>query len=344
MKIRKLTAARLAVLAGVTFVASLHAAPVSVSNAAYAASFVRDCRSLGNLGNVPDRCEVNGDFSQAPGVSTLKEIQETLVLGGTATSAQATNPLGIVGGQATRSNIDASGAAGQLVLKQGAFADEYARVSGHSLGLQSFLYDGTGSNRLTISNTLTFTSNVAPSADLMAPIADPTVYGRARVSVFSMLVDALTYDTGIGFSSLVQTTGFKDAAATTAGGDYRLDAEWESVGFSAGETVFVDIALEVDRYYFVESYLGLWALFGGEIDSTNSFVSQLGTTVDDGGSPVFLPGLAATGLTPSAGSDTPLVIVTAVGTVAEPGTLAMGMLSLALLVWSRARRGSVSAD
>ena len=231
------TLARWTLIAAAAAAASAHAAPVSVSNAAYAASFVRDCRSLGNTGSTPDRCEVNGNFAQGPGVSTLKEVQEQLVLGGTLASVQATNPLGIAGGQATRSSIDASGAAGVLALRQGAFSLDYARASGHSLGLQSFHYDGTGSNQLAINNVLTFSSNVAPSLNLPVPTTDSTVYLRARVSVFSMTVPELTYDPSSGpFSNLVQTIGFKAAAGATAGGGYRLEREWsatDSTGMSS---------------------------------------------------------------------------------------------------------------
>lgn len=327
------------------------AAPVSISNAAYAASFVRDCRSLGNVSSVPDRCEVNWNFSQSDNtfVDTLKEDQRSLVLGGTAASVQATNPLGIPGGQITRSIIDASGNAGVLALKQGAFSIDYSRVSGHSLGLQSLFYDGTGSPALTVQNVLTFNSNVPPATQIDLPAAggvtaDPHVWLRARVSVFSLAVSAFDYDTSAGLEP--QNIGFKLAAQAMVGGDYRLESEWNSLDVTgassitgSGQVIGLNVTLEAGRYYFVESYLGLWARFGGWIDSTNTFRSVLGTTVDEGSGPVFKPGLEATGLMPAAPSANPLVISTSIGTVPEPGTLAAGALGLALLRWLRRRRG-----
>jgi len=108
-------------------------------------------------------------------------------LNGFVAAATATNGYGIVAGEATRSAIDASGAAGVLDLKQGVFAQPTARVSGHSLALQSFYYAGPTETR-TISNVFHFDANVAPTmckawASPSKPCRGPTIARRCRCFV-----------------------------------------------------------------------------------------------------------------------------------------------------------------
>ena len=316
---------------------SVQAAPVSISNAAYAASCVRDCRTPAARAagqTTPDTCEVNSNFSR-----TLVERQERTALGGYTAAVAATNPLGQVGGMATQSSVDASGAAGVLTLKQGAFAGSYARTSGHSLALQSFQYTGTTDEQRTISNRLDFSANTAlnpgwDNADPAAGTVDPllgttaaSVYAKTRVTVFSLRSGSFDFDAAMGFEP--QGPGFWSQAASQI--DYQLEGE---VGMSdiiaSGTTTALNFTVKQGRFYFVESYLGLWARFGGALDATHTFTTTLGETDADG---QFVAPSA--GLLAAAQSDNPVINDVSFGTaVPEPGSLpvvALGLFALAAL-------------
>lgn len=333
-----------ALLVSCSIVVSVNAlaAPMLMQNGASAATYVRDCRSVAarsaGLGT-PDRCEVNGDFGAGPGVSTMVEMREQTALGGFVASTAAVNVLGNVGGEATRSSIDASGAAGTLVLKQGVFSNTFSRVSGHSLGLQSFYYDGSGPAHRVIQNSFDFTSNVTPNTDLDLPGAggsmlDPVVWAKTRLTVFSLSVADLQYDPSAGLN--VQSDGFWGQAQALFYGDFRMEANVDNLGItSSGTPTFVDFYMEAGRYYFVESYLGLWARFGGVLDGTHTFTSQLGVL---GSGNVFEA--STEGMTFADESTTPIVTTTGfnINTVPEPESLALVALGLIAFAVSQRRR------
>lgn len=327
------------------------AATIAMQNAAYAGTFARDCRTAAAVAagsTVPDRCEAAFVGYEADGVTPiystpwprLAEIRENYNLGGFVASTSATTPLGIAGTQATRSYIDASGAAGTLVLRQGAFSGTpYARVSGHSLGLQSFYYDGTGSSTRTIENVFDFTSNVTPNTDLNLPgpggsPTDAAVWAKTRVTVFSLNVADLLFDPFNGVEP--QNSGFWGQAQAAHYADFRLEGEVRNDGITvSGTPTYLNFTMEAGRFYFVESYLGLWARFGGELDATHTFTSQLGKTTAAGTFEATTEGLVI-----SDASDTPQLLIND-GTglrVPEPGALVLSALALGLLGLRRSRR------
>lgn len=336
-----------ALLAGVP--ALSNAAAVAISNAAYAATYVRDCRSTTNFSSTPDRCEVDGQFGQGPGGSaptTLKEVRENMALGGTSAATSATLSLGSAvtpsGPMATQSSIDVSGAADTLLLKQGAFSgSSYARVSGHSLGLQSYQFTGTTGEVRSIENVLDFTANVTPNADLDlggagGSIFDPVVYAKTRVTVFSLDTASFDYDMDLG-NFEVQTDGWHLQASGRS--DYRLEASLEDLGITtSGRPTRLDFTMESGRYYFIESYLGLWARFGGWIDATHTFSNTLGRTDSSG---AFIADNA--GFSAADPLDNPVVTRTGFVTpphsvVPVPGTLLNVALGLGVMALFRRRR------
>jgi hypothetical protein len=308
------------------------AVPTAISNGAFAATYVRDCRSPAAqaAGSVtPDRCEAALDASGNPIFRPIVELNSQMTLGGTAAATSATNPIGSHGGKVTQSSIDASGAAGVLVLKQGAFAGNYARVSGHSVGLQSFQYTGATTEVRSVHNVLDFSSNVTPTHILDAPgdadlgTTHASVYATTRVTVFSLLTSSFNFDADPALGFDPQASGFWSQASGRA--DFRLEGEVDNTGITAsGTATDIDFTVQAGRYYFIESYLGLWARFGGELDATHTFTSTLGVKDAAG---AFTAD--SSGFTAAAALAAPIVINT--GHVPEPATLALVGLALAAL-------------
>jgi hypothetical protein len=320
---------------------SASAAPTAISNGAFAATYVRDCRSPAAQAagsTTPDRCEAALDPAGNPIFRPIIELNSQMTIGGTSAAAAATNPIGMHGGEVTRSSIDASGAAGVLLLRQGAFAAEYGRVSGHSLGLQSFQYTGAGSEVRSLHNVLDFTANVTPTHILDGPgdadlgTVNASVYAKTRVTVFSLLASTFDFDADPALGFDPQSSGFWSQAAGRA--DFRLEGEVNNDGITAsGMATDIDFTVEAGRYYFVESYLGLWARFGGEFDATHTFTSTLGEK-DASGAFVADP----SEFTAAAALAAPIVINA--GNVPEPGTLALAGLALTAMFAPRRPRKS----
>ncbi len=321
------------------------AVPTAISNAAFAATYVRDCRSpaaQAAASTTPDRCEAALDSTGQPIFRPIIEQNSQTTIGGTSAATAATNPIGSHGGKTTSSSIDASGAAGVLVLKQGAFAGDYARVSGHSVGLQSFQYTGTTPEVRSVHNVLDFSSNVTPTHVLDNPgdadlgTTNASVYATTRVTVFSLLASSFDYDPDTGIAFEPQSIGFWSQASTRA--DFRLEGEVLNQGITAsGTATDIDFTVEAGRYYFIESYLGLWARFGGELDATHTFTSTLG---EKDGTGTFVAD--ASEFTAAAALAAPIVINA--GNVPEPATLALTGLAFAALLGQRRRAQRKSAS
>jgi len=301
-----------------------------ISNAAYAAAYVRDCRSAAAIAagsTSPDKCvEMSSDPATGFG-NTLVQRSENAAFGGYYASGWASNPLGIVGGQASGSSIDASGTAGTLILKQGAFSStSYARVSGQSVGLQSFYFDGSGPAVRTVAGNLDFSASHLMSQDnFNAASNTPANLIQGGITVFSLTAAAFDYTPASGVP-------YFWPVAADAGAGYREEA---SLSFNEVLSPTLSLSLsftpEAGRYYFVESRLGLWAKFGATLDATHTFKTTLGVT--DSTTGAFIA--STEGFTAAAALSNPAGIPA----VPEPSTWLMSLGGLVVLL-GRVRRRS----
>lgn len=304
-------------VAGILMFSSAPAFAITVSNAAHTFSFVRDCRSAASraLGStVPDKCEASGDFSST-------KVEETYDgnYGGLVASNLTTSTLASSGLDQTRSYVDASGALGVLTIKQGAFTSlPYARVSSHSEALQSYSWDGLGSSNRTLNAAINFTATDLIGKSLFDTSGDTAAsFVTGTVRVFSLLTASFDVTPSAEFQN------FSDQAFLTGAG-YQLEASFDS-GDVLGSPLSnnLNFNLQTGRYYFIDSYLGLWAKFGASIDATHTFTTTIGDM---------------TGLTAASPSDQPLEIT---NKVPEPASLTLSLLGLcALIAVSRRRKGS----
>lgn len=306
-------------IVGGALVAGVAAHATPIANGAGAAAFVRDCRSDAVRdagGTVPDRC-IETDGTSFAG--TIVQFVEVARPGATSAAAAVSHPLGISAGVPTQSSIDVAGDAGVLTLRQGAFTGApYARVSGHSIGLQSFHYDGSGPAVRTLLGTLDFTGSAVTSPEGFSDARDvAAAVGYTNIGVFSLAAGSFDFtDPGFVWG------GIFSAAAEATGADFRYEGSAFGTTTGLGElTTRLDVTMEAGRWYFVETYLGLWAKFGGQFDATHTFTTELG--IVDPASGIFTRSLL--GLTPSAAS------------VPEPATLVL-LLAGAFVVPALARR------
>lgn len=330
----------------------VHAATVALSNAAFASVYVRDCRSpeaIAAGATAPNRCEAGPPLPSYP---QFVENKFQASLGGFVASATAANPLAIVGDRASTSYVDASGPAGTMILKQRAVSDSVARVSGHSNTLQSFQWTGETGVRKAVSGTLDFQAQnyTPPPAGLEWNNPAARTFSQAAIRIFSLSTPTFDYN-----SSIIREFGplpwFMTAASARA--DYRYEAGTNanqqfvqtipaSSCDSTGYCVYTfnhEFTVETGRYYFVESWLGLWSLFGAEIDATSTMISELGANVVDpatGQSRFVRDDLTQPGgFTPAAPAQSPVSVGNA---VPAPGALALALTGLALMAAVRRRR------
>lgn len=297
------------------------AAMVDFSNAANVSVHVRDCRSAAaRAANslAPDLCEASADYAFA---STRTSTSYSGSLGGLTASVSSVDPLAQspTGGGASRASVDASGDFGTLVLRQGAFTSQpYARVSAHTNALQSFTWDGvTGSANRTIRGSVDFTATAfgAPHLPDAASSSAPASFLNAAINVFSLATPSFAIDTEDYFpQSIVDFDSYAQART-----DYRSEATSLLTGAENGSPLVWELSfvMEAERTYFVDSWLGVWAVFGAELDATHTFTSTWGRTDATG----FVADFS--GLTAAAASPNPYVDQT----VATPGTLWLVLLA-----------------
>lgn len=306
-----------------------------ISNAAYSGLFEWDCRSAAAIAQgrmTPDRCEANGGLMPA-----RSEVVQQTVLGGFAASTVATRSLGISGSDASGSSVDASSAAGAVRIGAGVFSGTpYSRVSVQSEALQSFLYTGPAGQQRSVRTSVNFISSVPPSADFgpgggVGDPAAPATFIGSWLMVLSLAAPSFEFNASYGIGA----SQFMAAAASRS--DFRMEGDHELFPILAsGASAVVSFVPEPGRYYFIETYLGLWSRFGGQLDSRHTMAAVLGF----GDELNFVPG--SEGFTAALQSGQPLVINQSIGSVPEPST--RELLIAALLVvsaWVQSRRSGM---
>ena len=291
------------------------AAMVDFSNAANVSVHVRDCRSAAaRAANslVPDLCEASPGYEFS---ATRTSTGYAGHLGGLSASVSSVDPLAQspTGLGATRASVDASGDFGTLVLRQGAFtAAPYARVSAHTNALQSFTWDGvTGSANRSIRGSVDFIATAfgEPHYPDDASSSAPVSFLNAAINVFSLATPSFAIDSDDYFpQSIVDFDTLAQARA-----DYRSEATSFLTGADSGSPLVweLNFVMEAERTYFVDSWLGVWAVFGAELDATHTFSATWGLTDARG----FVADFS--GLTAAAASPRPFVD----SLVPVPGTL-----------------------
>lgn len=297
------------------------AAPVQavlISNAAVAGYYLRDCRSAAARAtgaSAPDKCIDSGygaDFSD-----TMIATGYDAAYGGYMSGIVTHSPLGVVGGVHSGGSVDASGSFGTLVLKQGALTSTpYARVSAHTFALQSFGWDGTGDATRRLHIALDFTAlGLSDSAAFEASTSAASI-AQLAVHVFSLATPSFDYTPDPFYAG--DPLDFTTQAAVT-GTDYRLEGEQDITEVLVAPLASsLTVTMEAGRYYFIDSWIGVWAKFGGSIDAWHTMTVGFADT---------------TGLLPAAPSDEPVHI--SEGSVPEPGTLLLAGLALAAVVRTR---------
>jgi len=282
---------------------------VEISNGAFAAVYVRDCRSWAAKAagsTSADMCEASGDFS-----GTLVQQNWSNVLGGLSAGTASTNPLAVNGSLVSSSTVSV---ADGLTIKQAAFTGTpYARVSSQSFALQSYSWNGTGSAARSVTGSLDFTEYSPTSFD--AQSNQPSGLVQGFVSVFSLATPSFNVN------PISASQGDFEQFAKIRG-DYRSEASQVVQTVSASPYTFnVSFTMQAGRTYFVESWLSLYGRFGGWVDATHTYKVNFDDT---------------DGLTAAAALDAPVVV----SSVPEPGSLVM--LSVGLLLLAGLRRSARS--
>jgi hypothetical protein len=307
------------VLAFPLFTGMASAAPIQISNGAYAAVTVRDCRTAdaraaGSM--TPNRCN---DYNGTEMAGTIVDQRFNTQYGGVKASVRTHNPLG----SGTQGYIDASGAAGALVLKQAAFTNTpYARVSTQAVALQSFTWDGNGDSNRAIGGHLHFDATYLKEPNAFGP-REAGSRVLATISVFSLASNSFSYE-----------PVFNNQPNFTYAASGRTDYHYE--GGDAYQWTTdpldwkIDFAMEKDRTYFVEAYFSMWAKFGAHVDAMNTFKASVGSTGADGNFVADTQGLrfAAPLAAPTTFSND----------VPEPSTIALFAIALAGIARCGGRR------
>jgi hypothetical protein len=298
------------------------ATPLAISNAAYAGTYVRDCRTGAERtagSPTPSLCDDNlGTFAH-----TLVDMRYDANYGGLTAATATLSPLAA----GTHGSVDASGTPGTLALHQSTFTNTtYARASSQVEALQSFTWDGTGSAHRAISGHLDFSSSsLTDSAGFGAALTTPSSFVQASINVFSLTGASFEYD-----DANTGTPLFDASAAALP--DY---ANAAASFFESSTGAALDWTLEFDlvtgRTYYVDAWFGVWAKFGAGIDASHTFSATLGRLDANGQFEQSLDGLQLAAPSDHGSHNG--------NTVPEPSGIALLMLALGCVLFQRRRHG-----
>ena len=298
------------------------AAPLSISNGAYAGTFVRDCRTAAERSagtTTPSLCDDNIDTSFA---GTIVDMRYNANYGGLNASTTTLSPLAA----GTIGSVNAAGTPGTLALHQSTYTHQpYARASSQVEAMQSFTWDGTGSSTRAIAGHLDFSAtNLTNSAGFRSALTTPASFIQASINVFSLTTGSFNVDSAITYTPM-----FATQAEVLP--DYALAAASffeSSTGSSLDWTM--TFSMVTGRTYYVDAWFGVWAKFGASVDASNTFTATLGEIAPDGSFQDTIAGLQL-----AEPSDDGVNIG---NTVPEPSGIALFLLSLAALFALRRSR------
>ncbi|MYN45963.1 hypothetical protein GTP23_12985 [Pseudoduganella sp. FT93W] len=189
-------------------------------------------------------------------------------LGGLSATALASSALARDGDHHSSAQTIVAADLGNLTIKLGAFTGtSYARVSAQSYALQSYSWDGSGSASRTLSGSLDF--DIVSVVPFSSTSVSASAEVEGAVTVFSLASNSFNFDV-----SQARLGNFEAFAQNRA--DYRSEAQSSVHSVDGSPYQFnVSFSMEAGRTYFLQSWLGAYARFGGALDATHTFIVHL---------------------------------------------------------------------
>lgn len=273
------------VLAGLALATALPAAaaPLSISNGAYAGTFVRDCRTAAERSagtTTPSLCK---DADGTSFANTIVDMRYNANYGGLNASMATVHPLA----SGTAGSVNAAGTPGTLALHQSTFTHQpYARASSQVEAMQSFTWDGTGSSTRAIAGHIDFSATyLTNSAGFGAALTTPASFIQASINVFSLATGSFDVDSAITYTPMFYSQASVLPDYVTAASSFFETSTGSALDWT------MTFSMVTGRTYYVDAWFGVWAKFGAGIDASNTFTATLGELAPDGSFNATIDGL-----------------------------------------------------